>query len=99
MQTSVLTLTEVLVKPIRLGHKKIASEYEQILKSSPNIELCDIDTNISKKAAKLRAKHALKTPDAIQLATGIEKNADYFFTNDFRLKKVSEIKILTLNDL
>jgi predicted nucleic acid-binding protein len=40
-----------------------------------------------------------QTPDAIQIATAIYYPADYFLTNDKRLKSVTEIKIITLEDL
>lgn len=51
------------------------------------------------KAAELRAKYNLRTPDSIQLATAIEYNADYFLTNDIRLKSVAEINSIILSEL
>lgn len=95
-QTSTLTLLEVLVHPIRQNRVDLVHKYEQILTSSPNIDIFDIDIQISKEAAQLRAKYNLKTPDSIQLATGIVKNASLFLTNDSDLKRVSEIEVLTL---
>jgi predicted nucleic acid-binding protein len=53
---------------------------------------------ISEKAAQLRAKHGLKTPDALQLATVIIHRADYSLTNDPNLKKVKEAKALVVDD-
>lgn len=47
----------------------------------------------------LNAKYGLKTPDSIQLATAVYSSADYFLTNDIRLKAVEEIEILVLDDL
>jgi predicted nucleic acid-binding protein len=40
----------------------------------------------------------LKTPDAIQLAAALITSADYFLTNDIRLKVVNEIKVLVLEE-
>lgn len=98
-QTSSLTLQEVLVQPFRLKRNKLARQYEQILTTSPNIHIYNIDIEVARRAAKLRAIHNLKTPDAIQLATALEKSADIFFTNDLNLKKVSEIEVMTLMDI
>lgn len=97
--TSSLTLLEVLVKPFREGQKAIAEQYRDILTTAPGIELLDITSAIAEQAAQLRAKYSLRTPDAIQLATCIELGADYFLTNDNRLKAVSETTIVTVGDL
>ena len=58
-----------------------------------------LDESVSLKAAELRAKYGIKTPDAIQLASVISKNGEVFITNDERLDAVKEIKVLTLSDL
>ncbi|MCP4258155.1 MAG: type II toxin-antitoxin system VapC family toxin, partial [Planctomycetes bacterium] len=44
-------------------------------------------------AAKLRAKYSIKTPDAIQIATGVIMKADVFLTNDINLKNVNDIEV------
>ena len=49
-------------------------------------------------AAKLRVKYTIRTPDAIQMAVGILYGADTFLTNDSGLKKVKDIKVVTLED-
>lgn len=87
--TSSVTLLEVLVKPLREGHHALAGQYRDILTTAPGIELLDVTSTVAEKAAHLRAKYNLRTPDAIQLAACIEFGADYFLTNDNRLKAVS----------
>jgi predicted nucleic acid-binding protein len=57
-----------------------------------------IDPIIAEKAAELRAKYGIKTPDAIQLAVGIENNGTLFITNDNALKRVNEINVLVLKE-
>jgi predicted nucleic acid-binding protein len=97
--SSVITLTEVLVLPLREGKIDIVEKYETILTHSQSIEIIDINKKIAKITAQLRAKYSLKTPDAIQLATSINHSADYFLTNDKRLKSIKEIAIILLEDL
>ena len=45
-----------------------------------------------------KAKYHIRTPDSIQLATGIIHGAETFITNDLALKKINEIKIIVLDD-
>lgn len=97
--TSSVTLLEVLVKPLREGQKVIAEQYRDILTTAPGIELFDVTSAIAEQAALLRAKYNIRTPDAIQLATCIEVGADYFLTNDNRLKAVSETKVIAVGEL
>jgi predicted nucleic acid-binding protein len=97
--TSSITLLEVLVKPLRDRENKLAESYKDILLNAAGIEMIEVTNSIAIKAAELRAKYGLKTPDAIQLATAIEYNADYFLTNDLRLKLVDEVQCIALNEL
>jgi predicted nucleic acid-binding protein len=97
--TSSVTLLEVLVKPLREGQKAIAEQYRDILTTAPGIELFDVTSTIAEQAAQLRARYNLRTPDAIQLATCIELGADYFLTNDNRLKAVSETTVIAVGEL
>ncbi len=97
--TSSVTLLEVLVKPLREGKKGIAEQYRDILTTAPGIELFDVTSAIAEQAAQLRAKYNLRTPDAIQVATCMELGADYFLTNDNRLKAVSETKVVAVGEL
>jgi predicted nucleic acid-binding protein len=48
------------------------------------------------KAAQIRARYQIRTPDAIQLAAAIEFGARVFLTNDDRLRKVTEIEVIVL---
>lgn len=98
--TSVLTLQEVLVKPLREGRQDIADQYRDILKSPVNILLVTINESICEQAADLRAKYTwLRTPDAFQIATAISHNADVIITNDEKWKRLTEIQIVVLQDL
>ena len=96
--SSTITLLEVLVHPLRDGNKKLANMYKAILLTSNGLVTHEISHAISERAALLRAKHGLKTPDAIQLATATQHKADYFLTNDPALKKVKGVKVLVLDD-
>lgn len=96
--TSTITLLEVLVMPLREGKPKTAAQYKAVLLDSPGLTALEITHDISELAAGLRARHGLRTPDAIQLASALTAKADYFLTNDAALKKVHGINVLLLDD-
>jgi len=98
--TSMITLTEVLVQPLRHGSQTLIDEYRDILLNSGEIEVLGVDAAIAETAARLRATYrSLRTPDAIQLATAIERSCGAFITNDKRLQQVAEVNVLYLQDL
>lgn len=81
------------------GRTTIAKEYKDILTNAKGIVIVDVTAAIAQQAAILSAKYNFRTPDAIQLATAIEFNADYFLTNDSRLKSANEMDIVAVADL
>ena len=97
--TSVLTLTEVLVHPLRRGDKNLADQYRTTLLHARHVITLPISNEIAEIAAELRSKHGLRTPDAIQLATAINAGAQSFLTNDTRLPTLAAIRFLVLNQL
>lgn len=97
--TSSLTLLEVLVKPIRDGKQDLVNRYQSALTGAAGINIYDLNINICLEAANLRARFNFRTPDALQIATAKTYGADYFFTNDSRLKAITEIQVVTLADL
>jgi len=96
--TSTITLLEVLVHPLRTGNEALAEKYREILLSSESLTTFEIFHEVSEMASRLRAKYSMKTPDAIQIAVGTLYGATKFLTNDPDLRRVSEIKILLLDD-
>jgi predicted nucleic acid-binding protein len=96
--TSVLAVSEILTKPLKDNNKILVSKYKIFINTFPNLIVRNMDYKIALRTAKIRAKYGLKTPDAIFVATAIEEKAGLFITNDIKLRKVSEINILVLDD-
>ena len=68
--------------------------------SDMEISVKQIDSDTAFLAAQLRAKYqAIKSMDALQLASAIQNHCDVFLTNDKQLKQVAEIKVLLVDDL
>lgn len=97
--TTSITLLEVLVKPLREDKLLLDRQYRDILMKAPGIEILDVTSLIAERAALLRAKNNLSTPDSIQIAAAIENRCDYFLTNDVKLHAITEIKIVTLSEI
>jgi predicted nucleic acid-binding protein len=97
--TSMLTLVEVLVHPLRHGDEETATKYYDILLTSPNLTTCPVTFSVAQQAAELRAQHQMRTPDAIQLATALNLGATAFLTNDRRIPSIAGLRIIYLADL
>lgn len=97
--TSVLTITEVLVKPLRDGNREVAEEYRRLLSSYPHLSIVEIDHPTARRAADLRARHGLRAPDALQVAAALCRGGTGFVTNDEAVKRVREIEVLLLDEV
>ncbi len=97
--SSTLTLTEVLSVPLERGDETIVGAYRSILLRSPYLQLRAIDIEVAERAARLRALHLWKTPDALQVAVACQAGCDAFLTNDCALPRVTEVDVLVPADL
>jgi predicted nucleic acid-binding protein len=96
--TSTITLTEVLVHPLRSHNMDLAAEYREILLNS-NITTVDISSDIAEYGALLRSQYNLRTPDALQIATAIKSGAGSFLANDTKLPRIPNIDYLIMDTL
>lgn len=97
--SSVVTLTEVLPKPIESGDEKLARQFSEFLEHGKYLGLLEITAAIAKQAGRLRGLYPiLRAFDAIQLAAALDAGADAFLTNDKKLQRIKEIKVLVLAD-
>jgi len=60
--------------------------------------MLSIDTMLARSATGLRARYDIRVPDALQIAAALEAGATLFVTNDQRLAKVQDIRVLVLDD-
>jgi predicted nucleic acid-binding protein len=84
----------VLVGPLKAGNEVIAERYRAVLTAGPGWTLQALDADISVLAARLRAKHRLKLPDAIQLATAIHTGCYALVTHDRDFSGIADLPIL-----
>ena len=79
---SPLVEMECLIAPLRAQRLEVTSKFENFLKHCLKLSLVD---DIFVRAAHLRAKSSLKTPDAIHVAAAQFYGCSEFWTNDTRL--------------
>jgi predicted nucleic acid-binding protein len=97
--TSVISLMELVVRPLQLKREDISRKYEALLIHFPHLKVVDIDRDVSRRAAQLRAAYRIRPPDALQLAASILHDAKAFVTNDRRLTRLQhEIDVVLLDD-
>lgn len=95
--TSTITMAELLVQPYRHSDEQRLDEIYGLLTTYPNLEWGGLSLPIADSAARLRALHRLRTPDAIQAATAIHAGATAFITNDAVFQRVPELETLILD--
>lgn len=98
--STIISVTELLVKPFAQREEEKVRICESFLRGLPNAALVPLSFEIAKEAARLRGMHKLRTPDAILVATALKEGAAAFLTNDERLRNAEKegIAILVLSD-
>ena len=97
--TSVITMLELLVQPYRTLDRHGVGRFYALLSTYPRLEWMGVTLEIADRAARLRAKHNLRTPDALQAATAIACGATGFISNDFAFRRVRDLDVVLLDDL
>lgn len=97
--TSVITLAEALIHPLRAGDHQLEREYVNLLLRTPNIRIRSVGPDVVRRAAELRARYGIRLPDALQVATALRGRCQAFLTNDAHLRRVTELNVLVLDEL
>lgn len=84
--TSQLALGEVLPLPLRQNNQQLVQTYRDFFTMPSVLEVVPISLEIIDAAAVLRAHASIKTPDALHVATALERDCTFFITNDAKIK-------------
>ena len=87
-----VAMAEVLTGPLQAGEEGLARRYRAILESWHTVAL---DTDIAESAARLRAAHRLKLPDAVQAASALAVNAAALVTHDRDFSRLKAIRVIS----
>lgn len=94
--TNIISLTEILSFP---GTADKEEDLIQEFILIPNLEIIDVNSEIAIEAARIRRKYKFRLPDAVQLATAKIGKAQVFITNDDRLARFKELKVIMLKKI
>lgn len=97
--TSIVSLLEVLVHPIKSGNADLTKKYHELLFKTEGLKTIDVTQEVAEEAARLRASYNIRTPDAIHIASAIKAGADYILTNDIRFPSLLNPKVLVLDQI
>ncbi len=97
--TSTITMTELLVVPYRHADQQRVDEFYGLLSTFPHLGWLAPNLEIADLAARLRAVHQLRTPDALQAATAAHAGATALITNDAVFERVDAFETLVLERL
>jgi predicted nucleic acid-binding protein len=96
---STVTIMELTVHPWRVNRADVARQYEMLLANFPNLKLIDVNRDVARRAAQLRARYNLRPADALQVATALLNHATLWVSNDKKLKRLEpEIAVIGLDD-
>jgi predicted nucleic acid-binding protein len=94
--TSTVTMTELMVQAYRDGNKHRSDTVYGIFLQYPNLLWIPADLDVADLAARVRARHRMRTPDALQAATALFGGATAIVTNDPVFTKLEEIEVAVL---
>ena len=97
--TSELSLTEILIKPIRNNFNQIIQAHKELLLDPELFTLISPIQDTFLLAAELGGKLSMRTPDAIHMACAIESKCKYFITNDKGIRSTSDVTVVQILEL
>jgi predicted nucleic acid-binding protein len=97
--TSPVTLAECLVMPLRRVDAGTVAAFEKRIVSGKHTYFVPVADAVARQAAALRARYNLVLPDAFQIAAALVAGCEAFLTNDAALKRVTELRVLALDEL
>jgi predicted nucleic acid-binding protein len=96
--TGTMVLVEMLVKPLREQNTALVAHIKQLFAIGDVFTCLDHPNETLMLSAELRAKNGLKMADAIHMATAIHNRCAFFLTNDSKLKSISTLEVILLED-
>ena len=91
-----LTWLECRVRPLREADAEVLETFDAFF-ARPDIRWVELSSQVIELATQIRARTAVKTPDALQAACCLQLGADHlFFTGDAAFRKVAGLRVKVL---
>lgn len=101
---SSVTLFEISQKAFGANEGVLARQYREFFEKSKNVRCCDVNAEISVKAAELfaaasRTNHKITEAESLRLATAYVNGADCILTECANFRDVTDALVVTLDEL
>lgn len=101
---SSITLFEISRKAFEAREGVLARQYREFFENSANVRVCDVDAEVSMKAAEFfaaasRTNHKLTEAESMRLATAFVNGADCILTENANFRDTTDITVVTLDDV
>ena len=97
--TSVLTVSETLIKPIKTNNLRLLQAYQVFFRQTPKLEVNSPLYSTALLVAEIRSSYNFSLADSFQLALAQENRCQTFLTNDRQLIQFKNLKVICLSDL
>jgi len=101
---SSVTLFEIAQKAFGANEGVLARQYREFFEKSKNVRCCEVDAEVSVKAAELyaaasRTNHKLTEGEALRLATAYVNGADAILTECAAFRDATDIAVFALDEI
>lgn len=100
LMLSAISLAEILVGPWRKGETDQAGRIEGVLKAIPGVSPADLTWTAASMGARIRGQTDLPLPDALIIASALEREVQLLVTNDAEWGRVKRLpcRVLILDN-
>lgn len=92
-------VAECLYGAFKAKSRELEAAYKEIFYDLGLFELCAVDGDRVKAAAKIGAEKGLKLVDALHFVAAMEMECEIFVTNDERFRSSHGVEVVQLKDL
>lgn len=96
--TSILTVAEVLTKPMEKNNLELKTRYQEVFNHLPNLSVVSPVYSTAILAASIRATYRIGLIDSFQLALASENGCRSFLTNDRKLSRYKKLTIVLVGE-
>ena len=101
---SSVTLYEISCRAFENGEGVLARQYREFFEKSKNVRCCEVNAEVSVKAAELfaaasRTNHKITEAESLRLATAFVNGADCIFTECANFRDATDALVVTLDEV
>ena len=98
VQTSALSIYQLLSEPYRKGEEELASKAFKYLSGHQGLEIVPVSAMVARQAAEVRASLGGSAEQSVQLATALLGGARAYIAHKTPLRRVAGMEIISLGD-